>query len=100
VVDKVVEYCKEKGYDINTIDGVRATFNDGWALVRCSNTGPNITVRFEAETQERLEEIQKEFLSKIEEYNHYLTYIGLAIGGICIIFIIWNLVKPKQSSSK
>ena len=69
VVDKIVEYCKEKGYNINTIDGVRATFNDGWALVRCSNTGPNITVRFEAETQERLEEIQKEFLSKIEEYN-------------------------------
>jgi phosphomannomutase/phosphoglucomutase len=69
VVDKVVEYCKEKGYDINTIDGVRATFKDGWALVRCSNTGPNITVRFESETQERLEEIQQEFLSKIEEYN-------------------------------
>ena len=69
VVDKVVEYCKDKGYDINTIDGVRATFKDGWALVRCSNTGPNITVRFESETQERLEEIQQEFLSKIEEYN-------------------------------
>ena len=69
VAEAVRLVTKEKGYDINTIDGVRATFNDGWALVRCSNTGPNITVRFEAETQERLEEIQKEFLSKIEEYN-------------------------------
>lgn len=45
-------------------------------------------------------ETKEQLLSKIEEYNHYLTYIGLAIGGICIIFIIWNLVKPKQSSSK
>ena len=45
-------------------------------------------------------ETKNQLLSKIEEYNHYLTYAGLAIGGICIIFIIWNLVKPKQSSTK
>ena len=44
-------------------------FNDGWALVRASNTGPNITARFEASTEERLEELQKEFIAKIEEYN-------------------------------
>jgi len=69
VVDKVIEYCKEKEYDINTIDGVRATFTDGWALVRCSNTGPNITVRFEAETENRLEEIKKEFIDLINELN-------------------------------
>ncbi len=42
-------------------------------------------------------ETKEQLLTKIEEYNHYLTYIGLAIGVICIIFIIWNLVKPKQS---
>lgn len=31
--------------------------------------------------------------SKVEEYNEYLTYIGIAIGGICVLFIIWNLFK-------
>lgn len=69
VVDKVIEYCKEKNYNINTIDGVRANFQDGWALVRCSNTGPNITVRFESTSQLRLEEIQKEFMDLINKNN-------------------------------
>ena len=69
VVDQIVNYCKEKGYDCNTIDGVRATFTDGWALVRYSNTGPNITARFEATTKERLEELKKEFIDLINQYN-------------------------------
>ncbi len=69
VVQKVVEYCQDKGYDINTIDGVRATFPDGWALVRYSNTGPNITARFEANTPTRLEEIKSEFIDLIEKNN-------------------------------
>lgn len=42
-------------------------------------------------------ETKEQLLYKIEEYNHYLTYAGLAIGGICIIFIIWNIVKPQKS---
>lgn len=44
-------------------------------------------------------ETTEDLLLKIEEYNHYLTYGGLAIGGVCIIFIIWNLIKPKEQSS-
>lgn len=69
VVEKVIEYCREKHYNINTIDGVRVTFTDGWASVRYSNTGPNITSRFEATTKERLEEIKCEFESLIDKYN-------------------------------
>ena len=46
IVDKVIDYIKEKGYKYNDIDGARVEFEDGWALIRCSNTGPNITVRF------------------------------------------------------
>lgn len=38
----------------------------------------------------------EELLNKVNEYNHYLTYEGLAIGGICIIFILWNIFKPKK----
>lgn len=69
IVEKIKSYCIEKGYSIITIDGVRVTFDDGWALVRASNTGPNITARFEATTKERLEELQKEFISLIEMWN-------------------------------
>ena len=69
VVDKVKQYCKEKGYKVNDIDGVRAEFDNGWALVRASNTGPNITARFEATTNERLKEIQDEFVGLVETFN-------------------------------
>ena len=51
------------------IDGVRVQFEDGWALVRASNTGPNLTARFEANTLERLEELQNEFVNLINELN-------------------------------
>lgn len=63
VIEKIKEYCLDKGYEINTIDGVRAEFADGWALVRASNTGPDITARFEATTHERAEELKEEFMS-------------------------------------
>ena len=69
IVDKIKDYCIKKKYEIIDIDGVRANFDDGWALVRASNTGPNITARFEATTKERLEELQKEFIDLIEKYN-------------------------------
>ena len=69
VINKVGEYAKEKGYNYLDIDGIKVLYDDGWALVRASNTGPNITARFEAKTKERLGEIQKEFLDLIEKLN-------------------------------
>ncbi len=68
VVEKVKTYCINKNYPMITVDGVRVTFDDGWALVRASNTGPNITVRFEAKTEERLLAIQKEFMDLLDSY--------------------------------
>ena len=35
-------------YPVNTIDGVRITFPDGWGLLRASNTQPILVLRFEA----------------------------------------------------
>jgi phosphomannomutase / phosphoglucomutase len=43
-----------KKYEVFTLDGVRATFENGWGLVRASNTQPAITLRFEAYTKEQL----------------------------------------------
>ena len=67
VIEKVKEYCKMKNYEISDIDGIKVYFDDGWALVRCSNTGPNVTTRFEALTEERLESIKSEFLDIVEK---------------------------------
>ncbi len=67
IVKKVIEYSKNKNYNYSLIDGIRISFDDGWALVRASNTGPNLTIRFEAKTKERLEEIKEEFTEVIEK---------------------------------
>lgn len=66
IVNDIVSYTKEKGYKSLTIDGVRVLFDDGWALVRASNTGPNLTMRFEAVSEVRLEEIKNEFEQVLE----------------------------------
>ena len=59
------EYAIEKGYSFSDIDGVRVEWTDAWALARVSNTGPNVTLRFEAKDQETLSKIQKEFMDFI-----------------------------------
>ena len=69
LIDKVKDYVIEKGYKYLDIDGVKVLFDDGWALVRASNTGPNVTARFEASTEERLSELQDEFISLINKLN-------------------------------
>ena len=66
IVEDVLSYAKEHLYEIIEIDGVRATKDGAWALVRASNTGPNLTVRFEAKKEEKLKEIQTEFMQVIE----------------------------------
>jgi phosphomannomutase/phosphoglucomutase len=68
IVDKIREYCDSKGYTYGTIDGVKVKYPDGFALVRASNTGPNITLRFEAKTEDRLQEIQNEFQNELQKY--------------------------------
>ena len=44
--------------DVITIDGVRAIFDDGWGLIRASNTQPALVLRFEATSPERLAAIR------------------------------------------
>lgn len=67
IVKEIENYVKSKGYNYNDIDGVRVEFDDSWGLIRASNTGPNLTIRFEARTKERLEELKQEFEIEIEK---------------------------------
>ncbi len=52
--------------DVITIDGIRLVFNDGFALIRASNTEPTFTIRFEAGTQENLDNYKEKFLALLE----------------------------------
>lgn len=69
IVSKIGDYAKEKGYQYLDIDGIKVLFDDGWALVRASNTGPNITARFEANTKERLKALENEFVGVLNQYR-------------------------------
>ena len=66
LVEKVKDYALQKGYEICTIDGVRVEFEDSWMLARATQTGPDVSLRFEAKTESRLEELKKEFRKVIE----------------------------------
>ena len=70
VVEKIKEYAKNKNYNVIDVDGVRCEFDDGWSLVRYSNTGPNITARFEGKTLESMNRLKNEFETLINEYNN------------------------------
>ncbi len=51
--------------DINVIDGIRVDYEDGWGLIRVSNTTPNLILRFEADSYAGLERIQKIFRQQL-----------------------------------
>lgn len=53
-------------YQVNTLDGVRVTFEHGWGLVRASNTQPVLVMRFEADSEERLAQYQHLVEERIE----------------------------------
>ena len=46
---------------LSEIDGLRVDFRHGWGLIRASNTGPAITLRFEADSEAALGRIQNDF---------------------------------------
>jgi phosphomannomutase/phosphoglucomutase len=67
---EVVEHARlhfvDSGYRVIDVDGVRIVFEDGWGLVRASNTQPVLVLRYEAETEGRLEEIRDLIESQVE----------------------------------
>lgn len=67
IVDRIVEHFK-KDHEVIDIDGARIKFDHGWALVRASNTQPSLVLRFEADTQQHLQQIQ-------DQVNPILSHI-------------------------
>ena len=65
VVRRVAEHFR-KTRKIVEVDGARILFPEGWGLVRASNTQPVLVMRFEATTQELLEEYRREVEAVVE----------------------------------
>ena len=53
--------------DVTEIDGVRVNFENGWGLVRASNTQPALVLRFEAADEAGLSQIRSLFEGKLKE---------------------------------
>lgn len=68
VVRKISSFLKED-YEVIDVDGVRVVFEDGWALLRASNTQPVLVLRFEAKTEKRLHELKEFLRSLLNEYS-------------------------------
>lgn len=67
IVKELVKLFKSR-YEVIDIDGARVVFEDGWGLVRASNTQPALVLRFEAKTPERLKEIENLFRKELGKF--------------------------------
>lgn len=72
-IERLVNLLKNKGYKFIDIDGARIIFDNGWALVRFSNTSPMIKIRFESKTKEDLLKIEREIISLMAEADIKLS---------------------------
>ena len=66
IVKNFVDKAQFEGGSKVTIDGLRVDFDDGWGLIRASNTTPKLVLRFEAKTPSRLKEIKNMFLDQLK----------------------------------
>jgi phosphomannomutase/phosphoglucomutase len=58
----------KKTHDVVDIDGARIRFGDGWGLIRASNTQPVLVLRFEAQSEKKLDAIKKAIHDKLVTY--------------------------------
>jgi phosphomannomutase/phosphoglucomutase len=65
VVRRLTEEFK-KTNEVIDVDGARIVFEHGWGLVRASNTQPVLVLRFEADSEQHLEEIRRTVEDKLK----------------------------------
>ncbi|MBE77323.1 MAG: phosphomannomutase [Candidatus Marinimicrobia bacterium] len=68
IAEQAVEYFTKNNNCI-TVDGVRIIYENGWGLVRASNTQPVIVCRFEGDSLENMNQIKKTVLNKLKEFG-------------------------------
>jgi phosphomannomutase len=65
IIQRLLAEAKFPGAEILTIDGLRAEYDDGFGLIRASNTTPVLVLRFEGHTEAALERIQADFMAAL-----------------------------------
>lgn len=67
VVNKLKNVIKTEFKDTNTLDGIRINLEEGWVLIRPSNTSPIIRLTTEADNQNLLNQLSIEFKKRTKE---------------------------------
>ena len=68
IISKIRDELREK-YEVIDVDGARVQFEDGWGLVRASNTQPAVTLRFEAHKKHQLVDYMRQFNEKLKAFE-------------------------------
>ncbi len=68
-VEKLVQQGDFAGAKKITIDGLRVEYPEGWGLVRCSNTTPNLVLRFEANDTTSLEKVKTIVKTEMKKFE-------------------------------
>lgn len=74
IVARLIESADFGDATTTDIDGLRVDFAEGWGLVRASNTTACLTLRFEADDEASLEDIQNLFREKLKDVQASLTF--------------------------
>ncbi len=67
LVEKIVQLADFPDGQCNTLDGLRVEFDNGWGLIRASNTSPALLLRFEADDETSLKQIKSRFKALIQQ---------------------------------
>ncbi|PCJ25185.1 MAG: phosphomannomutase/phosphoglucomutase [SAR86 cluster bacterium] len=72
LMQQILDSASFPGARMITLDGLRVEYEDGWGLIRASNTSPALLLRFEADTDQRLEDIKAAFKALIHSADKSL----------------------------
>ncbi|HEX4168776.1 MAG TPA: phosphomannomutase/phosphoglucomutase [Bryobacteraceae bacterium] len=76
VVEKVAEIVR-RHHTVVDVDGVRVPYEQGWGLVRASNTQPVLVMRFEAASKELLKKYRRELEAIVEQAKEEVSGAAL-----------------------
>ena len=75
VMQKLAEVGDFGSGEMTQIDGIRVDFDNGWGLIRPSNTSPVLSLRFEADSEKDLQQIQNLFQTQLRKVDRSLAFL-------------------------
>lgn len=68
-MEKLKEVAEFPNGEVSTIDGLRVDYDEGFGLIRPSNTTPILVIRFEADSESAIEAIQNDFRAAVHKVD-------------------------------